>query len=261
MSWNEMSPADLSAVMGNRNGNGWGGNGMFGDGAWWIIILFLFAMNGNWGGNRGGNGGAADYIPLMMAQNGGCNCNGVQQGFDQAAIINGINGVNAAVVGAQAAAANSFAQAEIAASNRQLAEMQQNFALQQGLQQCCCDNRAGLADLKYTVATENCADRNALSQEAAAMRAEYRNGQQMIMDKLCALELDGVKQQLDSARTEITNLRFEKSQTAQDGFVQRAINEAVARVNPAPIPAYPVQNPNCCNQGYSWNNCGCGYNR
>lgn len=252
MSWNEMSPADLSAVVGNRNNN-WGGNGMFGDGAWWIIILFLFAMNGGWGNNRGGYNGN-DYVPLMLAQNGGCNCNGVQQGFDQAAIINGITGVGNAVNAVQGAMANGFAQAEIAANNRQMADMQQNFAMQQGLQQCCCDNRAGLADLKYTVATENCADRNALSQEATALRTEFRNGQQMIMDKLCALELDGVKQQLAAVRAENTNLRFEKSQTAQDAFVQNAINEAVNRVNPNPIPAYTVQNPNCCN-GYNWSCC------
>jgi hypothetical protein len=107
-----------------------------------------------------------------------------------------------------------------------------------GLQQCCCDNRAGLADLKYTVATENCADRAAVSDGIrdviTAQAANTQNlinstnaGLQNIMDKICQLELDGKNQQIAE--------------------LQAALNEANRR-------AYMVPNPNCCTQ----NNCGCG---
>ena len=44
---NAMTPADFSALMGNRDG--WGNGG-----AWWLIILFLFVMGGGNGWNRGG---------------------------------------------------------------------------------------------------------------------------------------------------------------------------------------------------------------
>lgn len=50
---NAMSPADIAALTKN-NGDMFGG----GNGAWWIIILFLFAFcgwgGGNWGGGTGG---------------------------------------------------------------------------------------------------------------------------------------------------------------------------------------------------------------
>mgnify|MGYP007122095733 FL=1 len=121
-----LSAADVAAVTGN-NGN----RGMFGgDGLFWIIVLFLFAFMGGWG-NNGNNGGyGMNY--------------GIQDGFNQQAIMSGINGITATLGANQIA--NTQAMNQIAMS----------------LQNCCCENRAGLADLKYTVATEACADRNAV---------------------------------------------------------------------------------------------------
>ena len=55
-----LSAADVAAVMGNGgSGFGWGG-----DGAWWLIVLFLFAMNGGWDNGLGGNSGGA--FPWMI---------------------------------------------------------------------------------------------------------------------------------------------------------------------------------------------------
>lgn len=95
-----LSAADMAAVMnGNRN------DGFFGsDGAWWLIILLLFANNG-WG-NGFGFGGGGGYMPWMMGQN------DVQRGFDQSAIMNGITGIGTTV-------ANGFANAEISRCNAQ----------------------------------------------------------------------------------------------------------------------------------------------
>ena len=72
---NELSAADIAAVTGN-NGNGWGG-----DGAWWLIVLFLFAFAGGW--NNGGNNGGG-YVGAEM-----------QRGFDQSAVMSALSGVNA----------------------------------------------------------------------------------------------------------------------------------------------------------------------
>lgn len=224
-------------------GYGYGGNGndMFG-GNWMWFLLIWFAMFG-WGGNGFGWGG-----------NGGTGAE-VQRGFDQQALMTGINGITPAIQ-------NGFAQAEIAANGRQMADMNQNYQLQSALQQCCCENRAATADLKYTMATES-----------ANTRANCDANNQKIMDKLCQLELDGIKQnyegqiramqnQLNAANAENQSLRFAASQGAQTAQIL-ANNEAQTTaleqyLAPVPRPAYMVQNPNCCAQNYGYGGCG-GY--
>ena len=232
-------------------GYGYGGNGndgMFG-GNWMWFLLIWFAMFG-WG-NNGFNGGF-----------GGDTGNEVQRGFDQQSIMGGINGVQGAVNSIVPAIQNGFAQAEIAANARQMADMNQNFTLQSALQNCCCENRAATADLKYTMATE-----------AANTRANCDANNQKIMDKLCQLELDGIKQNyenriagmqntIDQLRAQNTQAqsaaafgalgdRFQASQDAQTAALEQYLA-------PTPRPAYVVQNPNCCPGNYGFGGCG-GY--
>lgn len=248
---NGLSAADIAAVMGNNgNGFGWGG-----DGAWWLIVLFLFAMNGGWGNGFGNNGGM--MYPMMLGQN---TNNDIQRGFDQSAIMNGITGLTSQM-------SNGFANAEIsrcngqtnvlqALNNNQAATNAAMNSLAMSLQNCCCENRAATADLKYTVATEACNDRAAVTAALQNVLTAQTAGFQGIQDKLCQLELDGVKQRNADLLAENNALKFAQSQTAQDGFIQNAINDAINRVNPTPIPAYTVQNPNCCSQLFA-NSCGC----
>ena len=283
-----MSPADFAAVMGNGNANrgGFGGYGGFGDGAWWIIILFLFAMNGGWGnrGYGGGNGGGMDAVPYLMTES---TQGAVQNGFNQQSILNGINGINSTL-------ANGFADAAVARCNAQTTTLQALSNNQMGLyqtlnanqnantaamnqlamnlQQCCCDNRAGLADLKYTVATENCADRQAINDglrdvianqtaNTQALINSQNQGFQAIQDKLCQLELDSYKQKVTDQAAEIVALKGSISQTAQTAAIIQDNNAQTANliraINPAPVPAYQVPNPvtGCCGQGYY--GCGC----
>ena len=144
----DFSLSDIKSVIGDGN---MGGNGLI-----WLIVLFLFAMGG-WGNGFGGNGGfvGAD----------------VQRGFDQSAVMAGINGltsdvcngvasINQNMCNGFAGVQNGFAQAEIANNARQMANMNQIYGLQSQFADCCCENRLGTADLKYTIATENCADRD-----------------------------------------------------------------------------------------------------
>lgn len=288
---NGMTPADVAAVMGNNRGGygGFGNNGFSDGGAWWLIVLFLFAMNGGWGnggrGGYGGNGGGCDAVPYMMTESTQA---AVQNGFNQQGILNGINGINQTL-------ANGFADAAVARCNAQTTTLQalsnnqmglyqtlnanQNAntaamnQLAMGLQQCCCDNRAGLADLKYTVATENCADRQAISDglrdvianQTANTQALINNqtaGFQAIQDKLCQLELDSYKQKTTEQAAEIVALKGAISQTAQTAQIIQDNNAQTANLiralNPAPVPSYQVPNPytGCCgNQGYY--GCGC----
>ena len=238
----------VSPMYGNGgygNGFGYGGDGLF-----WIIILFLFAaMSGGWG-NGFGNGNAGTILPFMMNQSGQSE---VQRVVDQQSVMTGISALSAAQ-------ANGFANAEISRCNGlyNITSQLNNIAMNQ--QNCCCENRAAVADLKYTMA-----------QEASATRANTDAKTQAIMDKLCQLELDGIKQNyenrianmqntIDSLRTMNSNARFDASQNAQTADIQagqRALaNEIEQYVLPTPRPAYVVQNPNCCAQQTF--GCGCG---
>lgn len=235
---NGLSAADVAAVTGNHSGGlGWGG-----DGAWWLIVLFLFAFAGNgWGNGFGGGNAQGD----------------LQRGFDQSAVMNGINGLTAAV-------SNGFANAEVSRCNAQTNVLQALNGLSLGLQNCCCENRANISDLKYTVATENCADRAALSDGVRDILAATQAQTQTILDKMCQQEIDALKAQNANLQTQINLANLRASQTDQtarilaDNAAQTLALEQY--LNPTPVPAYAVPNPNCCNQNWGYNNCGCGCN-
>ena len=263
-------------------GNGGGfGNGFGGDG-WWILLLFILLGNGAWGNGFGGGYGNELY-PWMNQSNQmndgfrdqmlNGNITSIRDGIGDIStqLCNGFAGVNAGV-------ANGFAQAEISNNARQIADMQQAFAaqtamsngfngLQSQLASCCCDNRLASADLKYTIATENCADRTAAAQNTRDIIDSQTRGTQAILDKLCALELDGVKGQLAAAQRENVGLQnqlnmatMQASQNAQNALIQQGFSNEVDalynRLNSCPVPTTPVYGRTpiftCGNNG-----CGC----
>lgn len=289
-SGNGLSAADVAAVTGNGYGNhGSGGFGWGGDGAWWLLVLFLFAANGNgfgWGGNGGMN-------PYLMSTN---TNNDVQRGFDQQALMTaagdintslnaGFSGVNQALcsgfAGVNATVSNGFSAAESSNNARQMANMNQLFALQTGLSnqlntmsaaqaQCCCENRLATANLNSTILAENCADRAALSDGIRDIITNNTANTQMlintttqavqgVMDKICQLELDAKNDKIADLQNQLTMANLAASQTAQTAAIKAdnaAQTVALERyLNPPPIPAYVVQNPNCCNSNYY--GCGC----
>lgn len=215
------------------------GDGMFGgNGAWWIIILLLFG----WGGRGFGFGGNGYGVGSE-----------VQNGFDHSAVMNGLSGIQGAIT-------SGFQNAETAANARQMAQMQQDFALQSAMQQCCCDNRAATADLKYTVATEACADRNAISNALRDVLEANNASTQRILDTMCQDKIDAKNEQIANLRQQLQMAQLAASQGAQTAQIlanNEAQTAALERyLAPTPIPAYVVQNPNCCqNFGYG---CGCG---
>ena len=236
--------------------SGFGGNGGFGfggDSGWWIILLFILLGNGGWG--MGGFGGGDLYPWMNNSQNinGGfrdqmlnTQINGIQNavtaGFGdiQTALCGGFAGVNASI-------ANGFAQNEIANNARQIADMQQNFAMQTQLANCCCENKAGLADLRFTVATEACADRNAISSALRDVLTATQAQTQTILDKMCQQEIDALKAQNVALQNQVNMQNLAASQAAQTAALV-ADNTAqtqyiVNRVAPYPIPAYTVANP------------------
>ena len=286
------------------NNNGFGGDG------WWVILLLLLVANGGWGNGYGGFGGGNQLgydFPWLMNGQQGIN-NNVSDGFRdaqlhdsvtsvrdgisalstqlcgccgdvQTSLCNGFAGVNATVN-------SGFANAETAANARQMANMQTAFAgqtamaqgfngVQSQLADCCCENRLGIADLKYTVATENCADRAAVSDGIrdviANNTANSQNvlnvinaGIQSIKDQLCQDKIDAKNDEISQLRQELLYSRGQASQDVQTAAIRAGqattANQLVQELRSCPIPSMPVygQTPifTCPqNQG-----CGCGCN-
>ena len=284
------------APMYGGGGSGFGGWG--GDNGWWIILLFLFALGG-WGNGFGGGYGGGGAMPYIMSNTTNAD---VQRGFDQQSVMSGISGLQSGIsglstqlcnstadiqqslcngfAGVNATVSSGFANAETAANARQLASMNQAFGAQTAMMQgfntlgsqfadCCCENRLGLADLKYTVATENCADRTQSMQNTRDIIDSQNRGTQAIIDKLCQLELDGIKGQLAQAQRENVGLQnqlnmaaLRESQTAQNAFISQGFaNEVDAlynRLNNCPVPTTPVYGRTPIFTCNSNSGCGCG---
>lgn len=254
---NGLSAADVAAVVGNGNGFG-----NWNDGSFWIIILFLFAFMGNGFGGYG-NGSGMPYIMNNVDS-------GIQRGFDQQAVISGINGLSASLGaiaqsqcngfnGVTTAINNGFATAEVANNARQMANLQGMNDIAMGLQNCCCQNAASTADLKYTVATEACADRAAVGDALNAVLNSMNAGIQSLKDQMCQDKIDAKNERIAALENQLNMAQLKESQTAQTAQIlanNAAQTQALEQyLNPAPIPAYMVQNPNCCAQNFG---CGCG---
>ena len=192
--------------------NGFGG---IGDG-WWIILLILCMNNGMWGG-FGGNGGNSLYPWLNQSDqmNSGFQNQMLQSSISeiigaisggfaavQNALCSGFAGVTSAIVNAQYALSQQM-------NANAMAELERSFQLQSQLAQCCCENRAATADLKYTIAQEACADRAAVA-----------DAMQRILDTMCQNTIDA------------------KNEKIADLERQLAISQIIAGVN----------NPCNCNQ-------------
>ena len=252
---NGYSLADIAAATGN--GNNGNNDGFFnGDGAW-ILLLFILILAGGWGNGYGGfgSGNCAAGTTYVTSD--------IQRGFDQSAIINSLTGianaVNSGFSGAEISRCNAQANILQTLNNNQgnLSNQLNTIAMNQ--QSCCCQNRAGLADLKYTVATEACADRTAVSNALRDVIASNTANTQAILDKLCQQEIDALKTQNQQLQMQSYLASLAASQNAQTGQIlndNAAQTTALLRaLNPAPIPAYVVANPYGCNCA---NSCGCG---
>lgn len=235
---NGLSAADVAAVVGN-NGGAFGNGGFWGDGSFWIIILFLFAFMGNgWGGFGNNAGGAMPYVVNNMDST-------VQRGFDQQAVISGINSisgslsslaqgqcngfnnviqaVNNGTYGITNAVNNGFYGAEIANNSRQMSLMQQLNAMQMAQQNCCCENRAAVADLKYTVATEACNDRAAVNDALNALTNVVNAGFQGIHNELCQDRLEAKDLRIRELENQLNVAAFNTSQVAQTAQLEAFI--------------------------------------
>lgn len=278
-----MSAADLAAITGNSRANG--GFGYDGGSLFYLIILFLFfgMFNGNWGngGNGGGNYGGGNGFGLYPWMN---QSNQMNDGFQNQMLNSNLNGIQNSITSGfgdvQNALCGGFAGVNASIANAQMANMQQAFAqqtamnqgfngLQAQLAQCCCDNRLATCQTQNIVQNEGNATRFADANNTRDLLENANRNTQAVLDKLCQLELDGVKGQLAQAQRENTGLQNQlnmatmaASQAAQTATFQQGMNAEVDalynRLKNCPVPCQPVYGNQpifSCNGNQG---CGCG---
>lgn len=258
---------------------GFGGqqNGGFGDGnGWWIVLLIILLAAGGWN-NNGNNGGGAfgGGGPIIVNDgNGGA----VQRGFDQAAVMSGLSGIQSGVQNLstqlcgccsdmQMALANGFAGVEQGANTRQMAAMQQAFAAQNAMSQgfnqlgsqfadCCCENRLATAQTQNIIAREISESRFADVNNTRDIIQSQTSGTQAILDKLCQLELDAKNDRINELERQLTAANLNASQIAQTAQI---VDQTYNRLSTCPVGTVPVYGETpifrCNNNG-----CGCGCN-
>ncbi len=266
-------------VMPSYGGGGFGNGGFGGDWGWIILILLL--AGGGWGNGFGGGFGGGYEFPWLMNGQQGIN-NNVSDGFRDAQLhdavtsvrdgisdistqlCGGFAGVTASVTGAQNALAQQL-------YTNQIADLERSYAAQtastsgmnniaMNLQNCCCENRAATADLKYTVATEACADRAAVNDALRDVIAANTASTQRILDQMCQDKIDAKNEKITELQNQLNMATLRESQTAQNAFISQGfaneVDQLYNRLSSCPVPTTPVYGRTpifTCNNG----GCGC----
>ena len=256
--------------------NGFGGNGGFLGGDGWIVLLLLLAFGG-WG-NGNGNGGffgnnSFDNGYAWLSNGQKEIMQNTNNGFDTLHLSNQLEGTRDGIYGLSnqlcnstsditSAISNGFYSSEIAANNRAINQMQDTFALSRQFADCCCENRLGIADLRSTVLSENCADRAALADGLKDVLINQTANTQKILDTICQDKIDAKNEKIADLQRELQMADLKASQIAQNAFISQGFaNEVDAlynRLSNCPVPSTPVYGRTpifTCNGG-----CGCGMN-
>ena len=290
-----MSPADVAAVVGNtdRNvgyaypvfpyGGGYGNNSGFGADGGWLWLILILALMGGWGNNNGFGGGFGGNNEYAWLSNGQKEImQNTNDGFNTLQLANQLTGISSGVQNLSTQLCNccadmnqtvnaGFANAEVAANTRQMANMQQGFnnqiATLQGFNnvssELCAasaDNRLGIANLSATVLAENCADRAALQEGIRDIIQSQTYSTQRILDQLCNDKIDAKNEKIADLQRELQMADLKASQIEQNAFIAQGFSNEVDqlynRLSNCPVPSTPVYGRTpifTCNSG-----CGCG---
>lgn len=228
--------SDIAAVTGNRNGDG-----MFGDNGWWIILLFLFAGWGRGFGGFGGFGGDGVGAPCATQAD-------VRAAVDQQTLISKLDQQTYGLADSTYALNNSLTNG-FHGVDTAICTLGYNLqgglnALGHQISDCCCENgramERGFADIGYALATQACDTRAAIANSTRDIIDSNNAGIRSILDFL-------TQDKIAALTAENQSLKFAASQAAQNAYL-------VSELRPAPVPAYTVANPYCCNTYYG----GCG---
>lgn len=240
---NEYTLSDIAAASGNK-----GNDGLFGGNSIWMIILFLFAFMGcgNRGGSSGTDGGVmnnyvltSDFSQLSRQIDSGfasqerrtdAIINGLSNGFyTEAQLINGVN----------MQMANGFN-----ANDRTV--LTTGNALQAQLAQCCCDNKAAIADLKYTIGQGNCQLGQTITMAARDIIDNQNANYRSLHDEIVQNRMEDKNAQIAALQQQVFSQQLAASQCQQNQYL-------IGQLRPNPVPSYQVPNPYCCYQ----QGCGC----
>lgn len=271
---NGFYPYPVYPMMGGGYGSG---SGFFGGDGIWIIVLLalLFGWGGNGNGNGGFFGGGFDNGYAWLSNGQKDIMANTNNGFDTLHLSNQLDTVNSGIYSLSnqlcntgnditSAISNGFYNAEISANNRQMANMNTAFDLSRQFADCCCENRLGIAGLNATILSENCADRQALSEGVRDIIANQTASVQRILDQLCNDKIDAKNEKIADLQREILMKDLQASQIQQTATL-RAGQEAEVdalynRLSNCPVPSTPVYGRIpifTCNGN---NGCGCnGY--
>ena len=244
-----MSAADIAAVCGNNRNN----DGMFGNDWAWIVILLLFGWGGRGFGGFGGGYGAGAGCGAPCATQAD-----VRSAVDQQTLISKLDqqtyGLADSTYALNNAITNGFHGVDNAICNLGY-NVQSGFnGLSAQMSQCCCDTRAAISDVKYTIANEGCDTRHAIYNSTRDIIDNANANSRAILDFL-------TQDKIATLTAENQSLKFQASQTAQNAFItanqEAQTAELIRRLGrDCPVPAYVVPNPNCCYQ-YAQPACGC----
>lgn len=249
-----LSASDVAVLTGNANNRGCndGGNGMWGDWIWIILLFFLFGWgnNGNGFGNNGGSNGPGFQGWATRAD--------INEGFALNDIQNGIRGVQQGLCDTTYSLnntiTNGFSNNQIQLCNG-FNGVQQSFnQLGYQMQDCCCQTQRAIDGVNYNMATQACDTRNTIQNTTRDILDNNNSNTRAILDFL-------TQDKISTLQAENQSLKFQASQNAQNGYIDSVGNSIIARLQqPSPIPAYTVPAPypyvaGCgCNTGYG---CGC----
>ena len=237
----------IVANLDGNNGNNWN------DGSWLWFLIVVFAIFGGWGNGFGGFGGGI---------NGGVGSE-IQRGFDNQAVISKLDGLSNGLCDGFYAMNNSMLTGfngintnimqtgygiQQAINADTVANMQNTNALQSQLANCCCETREAIQGVNYNMATNTCALQNTMNNNTRDIIDSQQAGFRSILDYLC-------QDKIATLTAENNDLRRAASQDRQNALLTSAMsaqtNQIINAVNPAPIPAYTVPNPN------AYYGCGC----
>ena len=281
---NGFYPYPVYPMMGGYGNGGFGGYGN--DFIWVILLLALFGFgnNGNGWGGFGGNSFDNGFAWLSNGQKE--IMSNTNNGFDTLHLSNQLDTVNSGIYSLSnqlcnccadmnQTVSNGFYNAEVAACNRQMANMNQNFnnqiatlqgfnGLQKSLDNCCCENRLGIANLNSTILSENCADRAALADGLKDVLINQTANTQRILDQLCNDKIDAKNEKILDLQRQLDMADLRASQVAQNAFIAQGLNNEVDalynRLATCPINTIPVYGNQRIFTCPNNNGCGCGFN-
>lgn len=247
-----VSLADIAAVTGNNRNN----DGMWGDGAWWIVILLIFGWGNGFGGWGNGNGGGALQGYATQAD--------IQRGFDNSAVISKLDGISNGLCDGFYAMNNSMLTGfngintnimqtgygiQQAINADTVSNMQNTNALQSQLANCCCETREAIQGVNYNLATNTCALQNTMNNNTRDIIDSQQAGTRAILDFL-------TNDKIATLQAENNDLRRAASQDRQNALLTTTMaaqtNQIIDAVRPTPVPSFPASNL----YGYAYG-CGC----